>query len=67
MISSLLVLQNFTTVRKSGIILSTYRKAFLIRHLSEYKTSDSDPKVNRNKYADTATRDSMSLIDLKSG
>ena len=34
---------------------------------SEYKTSDSDRKVNRNIYPDAVTRDRMRLIDLKSG
>ena len=42
-------------------------KAFFVRHSSEYKTSDSDRKVNRNIYPDAVTRDRMRLIDLKSG
>ena len=33
---------------KSGIILSTYLKAFFVRYSSAYKMSDSDQKVNRN-------------------
>ena len=32
-------------------------KAFVVRHSSEYKTSDSDRKVNRNIYPDTVTRE----------
>ena len=31
-------------------------KAFFVRHSSEYKTSDSDRKVNRNIYPDAVTR-----------
>ena len=42
-------------------------KAFFVRHSSEYKTSDSDRKVNRNIYPDAVTRDRMRLIDRKSG
>ena len=42
-------------------------KAFFVRHSSEYKTSESDPKVNRNIYPDAVTRDRMRLIDPKSG
>ena len=42
-------------------------KAFFFRHSSEYKTSDSDRKVNRNIYPDAVTRDRMRLIDPKSG
>ena len=42
-------------------------KAFFVRHSSEYKTSDSDRKVNRNIYPDAVTRDRMRLIDPKSG
>ena len=42
-------------------------KAFIIRHSSEYKTSDNDRKVNRNIYPDAVTRDRMHLIDPKSG
>ena len=42
-------------------------KAFFVRHSSEYKTSDSDRKVNRNIYSDAVTRDRMRLIDPKSG
>ena len=42
-------------------------KAFFFRHSSEYKTSDSDRKVDRNIYPDAVTRDRMRLIDLKSG
>ena len=41
-------------------------KAFLFRHSSEYKTSDSDRKVNRNIFPDAVTRDRMRLIDPKS-
>ena len=40
---SLLVLQNFSTARKSGNI-SYILKAFFVRHSSEYETSDSDRK-----------------------
>ena len=43
-VNSLLVLQNFTTVRKSGNILLTYLKAIFVRYSSEYETSDSDRK-----------------------
>ena len=42
-------------------------KAFFVRHTSEYKTSDSDRKVNRKIYPDAVTRDGMCLIDPKSG
>ena len=42
-------------------------KAFFVRHSSEYKTSDSGRKVNRNIYPDAVTRDRMRLIDPKSG
>ena len=42
-------------------------KAFFVRHSSEYKTSDSDRKVNRNIYPDAVTRDRMRLIDPNSG
>ena len=42
-------------------------KAFFVRPSSEYKTSDSDRKVNRNIYLDAVTRDRMRLIDPKSG
>ena len=42
-------------------------KAFFVRHSSEYKTSDSDRKVNRNTHPDAVTRDRMRLIDPKSG
>ena len=42
-------------------------KAFFVRHSSEYKTSDSDRRVNRNIYPDAVTRDRMRLIDPKSG
>ena len=42
-------------------------KAFFVRHSSEYKTSDSDQKVNRNIYPDAVTRDRMRVIDPKSG
>ena len=42
-------------------------RAFFVRHSSEYETSDSDRKVNRNIYPDAVTRDRMRLIDLKSG
>ena len=42
-------------------------KAFFVRHSSEYKTSDSDRKVNRNVYPDAGTLDRMRLIDPKSG
>ena len=34
-------------------------KSFFIRHSSEYKTSDSDQKVNRNIFPDADTRDRM--------
>ena len=42
-------------------------KAYFVRHSSEYRTSDSDRKVNRNIYQDAVTRDRMRLIDPKSG
>ena len=42
-------------------------KAFFLRHSSEYKTSDSDRKVNRNIYPDAVICDRMRLIDPKSG
>ena len=36
-LNSLLVLQNFTTARKSGNILLTYLKAFFVRHSPEHE------------------------------
>ena len=42
-------------------------KAFFVRHSSEYKTPDSDRKVNRNICPDAVTHDRMRLIDPKSG
>ena len=42
-------------------------KAFFVRHSSEYKTSVSDRKVNRNIYPDAVTCDRILLIDPKSG
>ena len=42
-------------------------KAFFVRHSSEYKTSDSDRKVNRYIYPDVVTCNRMHLIDPKSG
>ena len=36
-LNSLLVLQNFTTARKSGNILLTYLKALFVRYSSEYE------------------------------
>ena len=42
-------------------------KILFFRHLSEYKTSDSDRKLNRNIYPDAVTCDKMPLIDTKSG
>ena len=55
------------TARKSGNIYFDILKAFFVRHSSEYKTSDSDRKVNRNIYPDAVTGDRMRLIDPKSG
>ena len=37
-------------------------KVFFVRHSSEYETSDSDRKVNRNIKPDAVTCDRMSLI-----
>ena len=65
-INNLLVLQSITTAQDSGNILFTYLKAFFVRHSSEYETSDSDLKVNRNIYPDAVTCDRMRLIDPKS-
>ena len=42
-------------------------KAVFVRHSSEYKTLDSDRKVNRNIHPNAATLDRMHLIDPKSG
>ena len=42
-------------------------KAFFVRHSPEYKTSDSDRKVNRDIYPDAVTLDRMRLVDPKSG
>ena len=42
-------------------------KAFFVQHSSEYKSLDSDQKVNRNIYPDAITRDRMHLFDPKSG
>ena len=39
-------------------------KAFFVRHSSEYKTSDSDRKVNRNIYPDAVTRNRMDQGDV---
>ena len=47
-VKSLLVLQNFTIARKKREHSFSMLKAFFIRHSSEYETSDSDRKVNRN-------------------
>ena len=44
-VKSLLVLQNFSTARKSGNI-SHILKAFFVRHSSEYYTSDSGRKIH---------------------
>ena len=52
-VNSLLILQNFTTVRKSGNILLAYLKSFFSSDAHQsMKTSDSDVKVNRNIYPD---------------
>ena len=40
-------------------------KALFVRHSSEYKTSDSNRKVNRNIYPDAVTLDRMRLIGPK--
>ena len=57
--------------KKLGLAPSTKSfdilKAFFVRHSSEYKTSDSDQKVNRSIYPDAVTRDRMRLLDYKSG
>ena len=42
-------------------------KAFFVRHSSEYKTSDSYRKVDRNMYPSAVAIDRMHLIDPKSG
>ena len=42
-------------------------KVFFVLHSSEYKTSDSDRKLNRNIYLDAIARDRMRLIDPKCG
>ena len=39
-------------------------KAFFVRHSSEYETSDSDRKVNRNIYPDAGTRDMMNNASI---
>ena len=49
-LKGLLVLQNFSTTRKSGNI-SHILKAFFVRHSSEYETSDSDRKDIQNLYS----------------
>ena len=49
-VKSLLVLQSFSTERKSGSI-SHILKAFSVRHSLEYETSDSDRKVIQNLYS----------------
>ena len=42
-------------------------KAFFVRHSSEYKTSDSDRKVDRNIYPDAGLRPkTQSCVDKKS-
>ena len=64
-VNSLFVLQNSTTARKGGNALLTYLKAFFVRHESEYVTSDSDLKVNRNIYPDAVSCDRMRLIGPK--
>ena len=41
--------------------------ARILQHSSEYKTSDSDRKVNQNIYPDAVTLGRMHLINPKSG
>ena len=60
--NSMLALQNFTTARKGGNILLTYVKSFFVLPSSEYETSGSDRKVDRNIYPDAVIRDRMRLI-----
>ena len=48
---SLLVLQNFSTARKSGNISWHTEKLFFVRHSSEYETPDNDRKVIHNYIA----------------
>ena len=61
------MLQNFTTARKGGQHFFDILKAFFVRHSSDYETSDSDGKVNRNIYPDGVTCDKVRLIGPKSG
>ena len=42
-------------------------KAFFVRHSSEYETSDSYRKVNRNMYPDKDTRDGVRVIGITTG
>ena len=43
----------------------TYLKAFFVRYSSEYETSDSDRKVNRNIQPNAATRDRTRRVGPK--
>ena len=61
----MLVLQNFTTARKSGKIVLTYLKAFFIWHTSEYETSVGIYSLTKI-YADEVTCDTMYLVGPKS-
>ena len=64
-INSLLILQNFTTARKSGNILLTYLKAFFSSDTHQsMKTSDSDLKVNRTIYPDAVNHHHTHLNTL---
>ena len=54
-VNSLLVLQKFTTARKSGNIIFTYKSFFSSDTHQSMKTSDSNLKVNRNPITLTAS------------
>ena len=60
----LFVLQNFTTALAT--FLGTL-KSFFARHSSEYQTSDSDRKINRNVLPDEDIRDRTRLTGPKNG
>ena len=56
----------FTTAQKAATFFRHAEELIFVRHSSEYKTSDSDRKVNRSIDPDAVTRDRMRLIDPKS-
>ena len=43
-------------------VLGLLKSFFVVRHLSEYETLDSDQKGNRNIWPDADTRDTMNNV-----